>query len=219
MDGTVEMLRTSFPDVFVIQSEFNQGVGPARNIAFRLARGRYIASLDADMRLEENSMKVLVDFMDQHLSAGLCGCKLVYDDKTVQMSARRYPSLLALAFRRLSWISCIRDGKVLRAHEMREWDRSDNREVDYVIGACHFIRRKAMQEVGLYDEAIFYGPEDVDYCLRMHRKGWTVYFCAGAQIIHKEQRVTRKRLFSRLTVAHILGILYFYRKHGWRINP
>lgn len=218
LDGTVEMVKSLFHDVVLIENNNNQGVGPARNAAFRIARGRYIASLDADILLVENSLKVMMDFMEQHPQAGICGCKLVFDDNSVQLSARRYPTILAQVCRRLIWISWIRDSEILRYHEMREWDRGNDRIVDYVIGACHFVRREAMEVVGLYDDAIFYGPEDVDYCLRMYEKGWEVHFCSGTRIIHKEQRATRKKPFSRLTFAHLMGILHFYRKHGWKVR-
>jgi GT2 family glycosyltransferase len=101
---------------------------------------------------------------------------------------------------------------------MTEWDRSDTRQVDYVIGACQFIRREAMEEIGLLDEHIFYGPEDLDYCLRMRKAGWEVWYLADAQIVHYEQRITKKKFLSKLTYLHFKGILYLFRKHGWRLS-
>ena len=37
---------------------------------------------------------------------------------------------------------------VNRKVEMADWDHRTIREVDYVIGACQVIRRRALQEVG-----------------------------------------------------------------------
>jgi GT2 family glycosyltransferase len=98
--------------------------------------------------------------------------------------------------------------------EMADWDHQSLREVDYVIGACQVIRRKAFEQVGFLDERIFYGPEDVDFCLRLHQAGWRVSYNPEATVIHKERRVTRS-LFSVLTWRHLRGLVYFFWKHGY----
>lgn len=218
-DGTVEMIRAEFKDIILIENTENRGVAAARNQCFAVARGRYRVTIDADMVLQENSLGALVAFMDAHPQAGLAGCKLIGIDGEVQPSARRTPTALAFLLRRLNFIAAVRNSRTLRRHEMAEWDRSDSRQVDYVIGACQFIRREAMEQIGLLDEHIFYGPEDLDYCLRMRRAGWEVWYLADAHIVHYEQRITKKKFFSRLTWLHFKGILYLFRKHGWRLEP
>lgn len=101
---------------------------------------------------------------------------------------------------------------------MAEWDRSDIREVDYVIGACQFIRRETMDQVGLLDERIFYGPEDVDYCLRTHRQGWKVFYFPLTSIVHFEQRMTKKKLFTKITWRHLKGIIYLFIKYRGKLS-
>jgi GT2 family glycosyltransferase len=217
-DGTVEMIRADFPGIRLIENDRNRGVAPARNQGLAVACGRYVVTLDADMVLTGNALGAMTAFMDATPDAGLCGCMLTAPDGEVQASARRFPTLAAFLLRRLSFLSFIRSSATLRRHEMAEWDRSDTRPVDYVIGACQFIRREAMEQVGLLDDHIFYGPEDLDYCLRMQQHGWRVYFLATARIIHYEQRITKKKLFSRLTLLHLKGIVYLFRKHGWKLG-
>ncbi len=87
-----------------------------------------------------------------------------------------------------------------------------------MIGACQAIRREALGEVGVLDEVIFYGPEDVDLCLRMWRRGWRVLWDPGATIVHHEQRETRLRPLSPLMVRHAVALAYFFFKHRylWR---
>ena len=97
---------------------------------------------------------------------------------------------------------------------MADWDHSSVREVDYVIGACQGIRRAAVTEVGLLDERIFYGPEDVDLCLRMHEAGWSVVYNPAAVVVHHERRLTRS-LFSALAWRHLWGVGYYFWKHGY----
>ena len=217
-DGTSETVRKNFPHVTLIENSENRGVAPSRNQGLRIARGRYVVTLDADMVLKENSLKILVDFMDATPDAGLAGCKLVFPNDVVQPSGRRFPTPLALILRRLHFLKVARNSKTLRNHEMADWDRRDVRTVDYVIGACQIIRRTAMEKVGLLDDKIFYGPEDIDYCLRMQKVGWKVYYVPLTSIVHFEQRVTKRKLFTRLSWLHLKGILYLFWKYRGRVS-
>jgi len=217
-DGTQEMIRSDFPDANLILNSKNCGVAPARNQALALVNGRYILILDADMLLIENSFKKMIEFMDSTQNAGICGSKLIFPDGTVQHNARRYPSPLAFILRRLSFLRVVQKSEVLKKHEMTEWDRNDIRDVDYVIGACQLIRRDALNSVGLLDEKIFYGPEDVDFCLRMYQNGWKVYYYPFTSIIHYEQRITKKKYLSILSLRHLCGIIYLFLKYRGRLS-
>jgi N-acetylglucosaminyl-diphospho-decaprenol L-rhamnosyltransferase len=217
-DGTSEMIENEYQDAVLIKNLENKGVAPARNQAFKVAKGKYIVTFDADMLFLENSLLKLVEFMDNTPDAGLCGTKLIFPNGSVQPSGRRFPTLFAFILRRLEFLSAARNSKTLRYHEIAEWDHSDIREVDYVIGACQCIRRTAMEQIGYLDDKIFYGPEDIDYCLRMHKSGWKVYYYAHTKIIHYEQRATKRNLFTRLSLLHLKGIIYFYWKYKGKIH-
>jgi len=217
-DQTAAVVRRDFPSVRFIENRENRGVASARNQAFMVAKGKFVVTMDADMVLGENALGKMVKFMETHLRAGICGCKLAFPDGTVQPSARRFPTPLAFLMRRLDFLGAAKHSRSLRSHEMADWDRTDTRPVDYVIGACQMIRREAMDEVGLLDEHIFYGPEDVDYCIRMKQKGWSVFYFSGALMIHYEQRATRKRLFSKLSFRHLQGVLYLFWKYKGKLS-
>ncbi len=217
-DGTAEMISAEFPHFILVRNTENRGVAPARNQGFRISRGRYVVTLDADMVLREDSLKKLADFMDANPCVGLAGCKLTTSAGEVQLNAKRYPTPWVLPLRRLSGWKWAKNSRALRYHEISDWDRSDTREVDYVTGACQFIRKSAMDEVGYLDEGIFYGPEDLDYCIRMRRGGWKVFFLAEASIIHYEQRATKRNVFSRLALIHLLGVVYLFWKYKGNLS-
>lgn len=217
-DGTSETISEEFPQIHLITNNANLGVAGARNQGLRIAQGRFRMFLDADMVLKENSLAKLIAFMDETPDAGICGCKLIFPDDTVQPSGRRYPSPFAFILRRLNFIRTVRNSRTLRHHEMTDWDRMDTRPVDYLIGACQVIRREAQQQVGLLDDKIFYGPEDIDYCLRMYKAGWKVYYYPHTSIVHFEQRITKKKIFSRLTWLHLKGVFYLFRKYRGKLR-
>ena len=213
-DGTAEMVESRFPHVRLLRNPQNLGVAPARNQGLPLARGEFVAILDADLEFVEDSLTPIVQFLRSHPKVGMAGCRLVFPDGTTQYNAKRFPSFWALASRRVPQARCLDGGRALAHHEMHDWDRKEDREVDYLIGTCQVFRRTILEQVGLLDDQIFYGPEDIDFCLRVRRAGWQIWWLAGVRIIHHEQRITRQRLFNRITFRHFLGLGYFFRKHG-----
>ena len=217
-DGTLEMVEENFSKVRVLKNGNNRGVAPARNQGLREASGKYILILDADVELVENSILKLFLFMEENVSCGLVGAKLVDANNQLQYSCKRFPTLLALLYRRLEQFSFAENSKTLSFHMMKEWGHDSVKEVDYLIGACQFFRKDVIEKIGLYDDKIFYGPEDIDFCLRIWKADWRVCYFPLTKIIHHEQRITKKNIFSKITFKHFMGIIYLYSKYNGKIK-
>jgi GT2 family glycosyltransferase len=210
-DQTLTILRERYPWVRVLCNEVNRGVAPARNQGIQLASGEYLILLDDDTVVQPGALDRLIAYMESAHEVGLCGPQLRTFEGHRHLSCRLFPTLSYKFVRRLP-VAFAR--RLTRAVEMADWDHATIREVDYVIGACQIIRRTALLEVGLLDERIFYGPEDVDLCLRLHKAGWRVVYNPEAVVLHTERRVTRS-LFSFLGRQHLRGLLYYFWKHGY----
>ena len=145
---------------------------------------------------------------------GVCGPRLLLPDQTIQASCQLFPTVLDKIVRQLpAWVGA----RWLRDVELADWDHTGVRDIDYVVGACQAIRMSALYSVGWLDERIFYGPEDVDLCLRMQRAGWQVEYVPAAVVMHLERRLTRK-LWSALTARHVYGLGYFFWKHRYLLR-
>jgi exopolysaccharide biosynthesis polyprenyl glycosylphosphotransferase len=216
-DGTVEMLHQRFPKVRLIKNAANRGVAPARNQALRVAKGDFVLILDADTRVLPGAIDDLAAFAQSTPEAGIVGAKMIDPDGALQLTCRRFPTIFTPLLRRLQFIPLFRNSRTLRDQVMADWDHNSIREVDYVIGACQLIRREVIAEVGFLDENIFYGPEDVDYCLRAQSHGWKVYYYPNATIMHYERRITRN-FFRAVSWKHLWAVFYFFQKHGYLFN-
>lgn len=214
-DGSVAAIQTRHPDVHMIANAENRGVAPARNQGLAMSKGDYVLFLDADTVVRPAAIDVLVCEMEQRPDVGLSGPRLTGPDGTLQYSCRKLPTVHTKVFRQLPtrWSDWL-----LQSEEFRNWDHSQPRCVDYVIGACHLIRRTAIEQVGLYDRRIFYGPEDVDYCIRMWRAGWRVLYNPNATVVHLEQRASRRvqnMILGHLFWKHVWGLVIYFWKHRY----
>ena len=213
-DKTLQKIEEKYSEIKLIKNKINRGIAPARNQGIKEAKGDYILILDIDTVVKDDSILKMMEFMEQHTEIGICGPKLVYQDGSLQSSCRRFPLVQTKFLRRFPM-------KVFEKYLKEELycgrfeDKVGYWDVDYVIGACQMIRKKAFEDTGLLDERIFYGPEDVDLCLRMWLKGWKVIYYTEACIIHFEQRITKKRLVSKVSLKHVEGLIYYFFKHGY----
>jgi GT2 family glycosyltransferase len=104
----------------------------------------------------------------------------------------------------------------LREMESTEGERGPGKvpcDVDYAVSAFWIFRNKLVEKIGVLDEAIFYAPEDVDYCLRCWLAGGRVIYFPTVTVVHHAQEISRQTLFSRSFMEHIKGLFYFYNKH------
>ncbi|OAV68314.1 dTDP-Rha:alpha-D-GlcNAc-pyrophosphate polyprenol, alpha-3-L-rhamnosyltransferase [Bacteroidales bacterium Barb6XT] len=214
-DGSVSMIQSLYPSVKIIENKVNTGVAVARNQGIRAASGEYLWILDSDTEATEEAFQAMLAFMESHPEAGLCGCKMYGQDGSVQDSCRPFPTVggkLKAAWRIITG----RPVSGVRGYTDQVYEATPTPppfEVDYVIGACQFVRKAAQLKVGLLDEHIFYGPEDADFCLRMKQAGYKVYYLPQIAIYHAYQRVSSRQLFSGMNRKHIQGLFYYFRKH------
>ena len=217
-DGTHEMLQKDYPMVVVLKNKHNRGVSGGRNQAMRQAKGRYILHLDSDIIVHPGSLFRLLAYMEEHPNVGLAGCKLLLPDGSVQYSCRRFPTVLSKISRR---IRTHYGNRLLAIEDYTDRSHDGCWTVDYVVGACQLLRREVLDSVGFYDEHIFYGPEDIDYCRRVWAAGYSVDYVADATLTHDYRRITHRYPVSRMALRHAAGLVYYFWKwrHGHVANP
>jgi GT2 family glycosyltransferase len=221
-DGTIEMVQEKYPDVRVIANEQNVGVAPARNQLIRAARGRYLAFLDVDTLVLPGAMETLVDVMNRNPDVGLSAPKLLYGDRSLQLSCRRFPGPMNVLIEGTFLSRYFPNSRLVRDVRMLDFDHNHIREVDCVYGAAMVIRLSGVEKIGMFDERYVFQYEDYDYCFKVRRAGMKVLYIPDAEIIHFYER-EQKGIFHPRIHLHIRSILRYLRKdyypHIWLRNP
>ncbi len=213
-DETVGMIRRDFPAVELIENSANVGLSRAVNRGIRASNGRYVLVLNPDIVVRSGGLDALVAFMDATPEAGLAGAKLLNSDGSLQHSCRGFYTFWTLLLRRTVLGKVFRSSRAIRRHLMLDFDHESPLEVDWVLGACMIVRRSAMADVGAMDERFFLYFEDVDWCYRMWRGGWSVWYVPSSVMEHGHARESARPGINRLLIAHLISLLHFYEKWG-----
>ena len=166
----------------VIRCRENLGFPRANNLALAGSDARYSVILNPDTELEPGSLRTLVRFMDSHLEAGACGPMLLNSDGSIQPNGRTYPTLTR-EFLAIMGIHH-RFPRYFRRLEFGDIDIRGPREVESLTGACLLVRKEAVDKVGLLDERFFMFYEDVEWCHRIRKAGWDIYFVPESRVVH-----------------------------------
>jgi GT2 family glycosyltransferase len=159
-DGSVELLRASFPDVRVLELGRNTGFAYAANRGFEAARSEFVALLNTDVVVAEDWMARMRAAVAADAGIASVACKMLdLEDPT-----RVYDAGDVL--RRDG--ACEQRGRFGR--DDGRWDQPG--EVFGVCAGAALYRRDAVLRVGGFDERYFAYLEDVDLALRLRLAGW-----------------------------------------------
>jgi len=80
------------------------------------------------------------------------------------------------------------------------------------------VRKKIIDEIGLLDEGFHMFFEEVDWCYRIKKRGWKIYFLPKARVIHYGGQSIRKANFKMFLSWH-KSRYRFFRKRYSEVSP
>ncbi len=205
-DDTVDVLRTRWTGVRLIEAGGNVGFSKGNNIGIRQSFGELVLLLNGDTLVPPGAIDGLVALLDARPDVAVVGPRLVDGEGRAELSFGPM----------ISPVGELR--QKLRARGNIEGLTSREREVDWVSGACLLVRRHDAEAVGLFDERYFMYTEDVDFCAGIRARGRKVLFTPRVQVVHLRGR--SRRTAPRATEsAYRRSQLAFYEKHHPRWAP
>jgi len=185
-DGSVEMVRTEFSEVILLANQENRGFAAANNQAMRRAHGRYVLLLNPDTVVLNGAIQNTTTYAEQNAQAGVFGCRVRWPNGRRQNTCFRFPTLALVAIGSMLFFRMARPFHVPFFHPERylNLDFNQAHDVDVVAGCFLLIRRKVIDQVGMFDEDFFMYGEEAELCFRVRQAGWHVRYYPGSEIIH-----------------------------------
>jgi N-acetylglucosaminyl-diphospho-decaprenol L-rhamnosyltransferase len=224
-DGSLDLVRDSFPGCRLIVSDQNRGYGEAANQGIAACSAPMILLLNSDTVLAPEALCALGGYLADRPQVALAGPRLVNCDGSLQRSTYSYPSAADVFLAESGLHLALRHVPLLRERLHRTWSHTTARPVPWVLGAALAIRRSAFEAVGGFDPAYFMYGEEVDLCRRLEGAGFETHFAPVTTVVHmggastsmvpdamrRELLISRKRYLRRhgspRSAARVLGVL------------
>jgi O-antigen biosynthesis protein len=209
VDGSPEMVESTFPRVKLIKPRSNLGFARANNMGAKNAHGRYLLFLNPDTVVSSDTFISMIEFMDQKPKAGAANCLLLNEDGSIQLLAnRQMPSFLTLLLESLGINRRFPNNPINRKYTIASWDRSDSRKIEVISGAFFFIRSELFTRLGGFDERYFMYVEDFELSHRIQNSGYEIWFNPSTKILHYGGKSSSNH--SMLATTKGLDAIYRY---------
>lgn len=212
-DGVADLVRSEFPEVILIESLENEGFARGINRGAHLSSGRYLMMLNPDTELAPETIKILLNFMEQHPEAGAVGARTTNETRDPTPSVRSLPHICNLV--RYPSSCLLRGGRLKRPHRflLDLWNQDETIDVTryggYITGACLMTPLALFKAVGMLDEGYFLYSEDSDFGLKVSRRGHPSFLVSEASVIH---------LGGRSAVHNVRSRYYFIESYLRYVN-
>ncbi len=219
-DDIQEIIIADFPKVKFIKSKNNLGYAGGNNLGIKRAQGNYILILNPDIRISQESIQKMLDFLKKNPTVGLIAPRLINADKTTQETCFQFPNWQYPLFRRTGFGKTKSGKKWLAKFLIKDFDHKSTRKVDWIMGACWMANKKTIQEIEYLDKNYFMYLEDMDLCRRLWNKNKAVYYLGEISAIHLHQKASENKniiyslFFNKLSRIHLKSWFYYIKK--WR---
>jgi GT2 family glycosyltransferase len=175
-DGSVESIRSAFPNVQIISLEENLGYAGNNNVGIKAALemgADWVFVLNEDTIVATDCLGQMIKVGESNLKIGITGPTVYHHNE---------PDIIQSAGGTLDrhW-QPIHNGQ----NEKDQGQYTAPKRVDWISGCAILVRREVIEQIGGLDERFFYYWEETDWCIRAREKGWEIWYVPQAKIWHK----------------------------------
>lgn len=234
-DGSPQMVKDEFsaksgsasggPKVKLIRSKKNLGFSGGNNLGLQKAKGEYVLFLNSDTEVADTAFEKMMVFMEKNPKVGAATAKtMLFSGKIDPDCHRGFPTPWASICYFLGLEQLFPKSKIFGQYHKFYLDLDKTHEIDAGFGTFMFVRRKALEQAGGWDESYFFYGEDLDLFYRIKEVGWKVMFYSEPLVTHhkgassglrrESKKVTRadKEIRIKTAKASIKAMEIFYNK-------
>ncbi len=190
----------------VIQNSVNAGFTGGNNLGYRYTHGDIILFLNNDVFLSEGALRNCYDFLQNNQEIAALGPKILYyTAKDVIWSAGGF-----FRYYKINLDDNRGNGKPVTSFSRIQF-------VDFISGAAFFIKRGALEKIGLFDDDYFIYWEETDLCMRLLRNQLKIVYFPRVKVYHN---VGLKARYTPFVFTHLIKnrmVSIFKNLKTWKV--
>ncbi len=169
-DGSVAFLKSTFPDIHLIENNENLGFGPALNRGLKVARGDHLIFLNNDLVLAPDCLRQLSKALDSNPWLGGMVPKILFENKNGHINSFGVDI-------HYTGIAC--------PHLFDAADSSKMKPYETACGGIFMFPRSIYEATEGFDPDLFLYHEDHDFSWRIRLLGYRIETCPEAVMSHQ----------------------------------
>lgn len=233
-DESSKFIEQNFPTVKLITAESNYGYADGNNLAFSLAKGDWILTLNPDTEVPPRTLAAAVKTLAAHPNCACLSVRFIGPDGNVQPSIRGFPSILGV-LGQLAKLDRLFPDSPLASYSLPRFDYDKPQHAPQPMGTFLLFRRHALLQIdqpGLaftrsqiprytteppgplapFDPQFPIFFNEVDLLYRLHQAGYNTWYEATLHILHHHGASTKKVKKSMIWESH-LSLVRYFQKH------
>jgi GT2 family glycosyltransferase len=178
-DNSIEVIKTQFHQVTIIQNEANFGFANGYNVALQQVEEEYYALVNSDIEVTENWLAPILSIFDNEPNIGIIQPK-VLDYKRKEYF--EYAGAAGGFIDQYGYPYC--RGRIFKTIEKDRGQYNDETEIFWASGACLFIRKAIYQNLNGFDADFFAHQEEIDLCWRAFNLGYKAKYTSKSVVYH-----------------------------------
>jgi GT2 family glycosyltransferase len=190
----VEHKFKSNPNVVIHRNNANLGFSAGNNSVYPEISTPYILYLNPDCFIQKDTIETLIETMNEFPQAGMIGCLVTNIDGTEQVGCRGLTPTPSRVFNQMFKLSrLLPDNPKYTGYLLSDKPLPDHPvEVELISGSCMFVRKQAIDDVGLLDDNYFLYCEDYDWFYRFLAGNWKIIFNPNTKVSHIKSFSTKQ---------------------------
>ena len=178
-DNSINVLKSKYPTVKIIQLDKNYGFTGGYNRALKQIEANYYILLNSDIAAGKNWLTPLINEMDNNPTTAICVPKI----KSYRQSTHfEYAGAAGGYIDKYGFPFC--KGRIFNQIEEDYGQYNKSSSIFWASGAALMIRAKLYAECGGLDEDFFAHMEEIDLCWRLKNRGWDIKYISDSEVFH-----------------------------------
>lgn len=228
-DETEKIIKEKYSKndkITFIHNEENLGFSKGNNVGIKKATGRFVLFLNPDTKVYTDTIDGMIDFMEKNPDCGASTCFMELPNGELDDSSHRgFPT----PWNSLSYFSSLSKlfpkTKLFGGYNMTFEDTSKTHEIDALAGSFMLVPSAIGEKLKWWDEDYFFYGEDIDFCYRLKKAGYKIFFVPEFRALHLKgvssgikdvsKNVTQASLETKrwATNHRFAAMEIFYNKH------
>ena len=178
-DDSLSILKQDFPSVRIIAFPQNHGFAKGYNLAIEQLNTPYCILLNDDVRVTENWLNPMIDYMESHPTVGALQPKLLSDRNR---NSFEYAGAAGGFLDRFGYPFC--RGRIFDTLETDNGQYNNEAKIMWATGACLMVRTELYRQTGGLDDHFFAHMEEIDLCWRIRNLGYDIMCITDSYVYH-----------------------------------